>query len=75
MHSMRKKNKRKKKIEDGRPERGRENESERQTKATRSTRGHMVRDTEANRQEDSVVFIFVFSHLLVVKFLPASWGY
>lgn len=41
---------------------------------SRPTRGHVVRDVEANRQKDTVFLIFMFSHLLVMKFLPASWG-
>lgn len=46
MHSVRKKNKERKNIEDRRPERGRENESERQTKAPPDPQGDIWLETQ-----------------------------
>lgn len=64
MHSMRKKkNKRKKKIEDGRPGRGRENESERQTKAPPEPQGDIWLETQ--RQIDRKTASFLSSCSLI----------
>ena len=60
---MRKKNKRKKKIEDGRPERGRENESERQTKAAPEPQGDTWLETQ--RQIDRKTALFLSSCSLI----------